>query len=56
MPDEEGVFEGVDEGVAVEGADVDGVEEVAVAAVPVSFFAEAPESAASPDGGFILLE
>jgi len=49
-------LEGADEGVAVEGADVDEAEGAAVAAVPVSFFEAAPESAVSPDGGFSLLE
>lgn len=47
------MLDGEDAGVAVEGA---GVDEVAAADVPASFFEADPESAVSPDGGFILLE
>ena len=56
MPDEEVLLDGEDEGVAVEGAGVDEVVDVAVAAAPVSFLEADPESVDSPDGGFILLE
>jgi len=45
-----------DAGVAVEGVDADEVEGAEAAVLPVSFFADAPESADSLDGGFILLE
>ena len=56
MPDEEVVLGGEDAGVAVEEAGVDEAEDVGVAAVPVSFFDAAPDSADSPEGGFNLLE
>lgn len=48
------MLDGEEAGVAVEG--VDEGEDAGGAAVPVSFFGAAPESADSPDGGFILLE
>lgn len=54
MPDEELLLDGA--GVAVEEAGVDEAEDVVADAVPVSFFEVAPDSADSPEGGFILLE
>ena len=50
------MLDGEEEGVAVEGADAEELEDVAGATVPTSFFGAAPESVDSPDGGFILLE
>jgi hypothetical protein len=56
VPDEELLLDGADAGVDGEEAGVDEVEDVVVAVVPVSFFEGAPDSADSPEGGFILLE
>lgn len=56
VPEEEVVPDGDGAEVAVEEAGVDAVEDGAVVGVLPSFFEVDPESAVSPDGGFILLE
>jgi hypothetical protein len=56
VPEEEAVLDGDDVGVVVEGVDVDEGAGAAAAVVLASFFAAAPESTASWDGGFILSE